>query len=381
MDCSTLPPLAANPDEKTSNLQTYLPHRNTDTGQPVALGNGTDPWTPSVPLGANGQTYRQNLGGQVDSAGKNVKNSKFPPSLAIDLAENIKGMYRLLDLIGEPGSNGRVEKVIIAQDSLKRFVNGICSGSYASVTKVDFKALDKFVIKPLGVYGSKVEIVRLLRSLNAVNEDIARLLLAPTELGDSRPALSSGLYVLAAGQVDPIQECHYVIYWPEDSTWNDSATASVCRNRIMFMRYLTKMCDQVIALLSAEHSASIFWGDADGDAKSVDLDTVGDDRLFLYEVAKRNEQEVNIESRPGFKMNSRHISRYAIPATWGRALDPSSFVPTLFHGETAQGFWTVTYVPQAIRSCTYDRYTFTTLSLRQLLRFTVLLLDMMPTIS
>jgi hypothetical protein len=245
----------------------------------------------------------------------------------------------------------------------------------------------------------------------------ARLLLAPTELGDSRPALSSGLYVLAAGQVDPIQECHYVIYWPEDSTWNDSATASVCRNRIMFMRwviaidhvfsacfmptsrYLTKMCDQVIALLSAEHSASIFWGDADGDAKSVDLDTVGDDRLFLYEVAKRNEQEVNIESRPGFKvnlssikrksttstdllkMNSRHISRYAIPANWGRALDPSSFVPTLFHGETAQGFWTVTYVPQAIRSCTYDRYTFTTLSLRQLLRFTVLLLDMMLTIS
>ena len=109
------------------------------------------------------------------------------------------------------------------------------------------------MIKPLGVYGSKVEIIRLLRSLNAVNEDMcvnyplfqvvlndqtirARLLLTPTELGSSRPSLSSGLYVLAAGQVDPTQERHYVIYWPEDSTWNDSSPASVCRNRVTFMR-------------------------------------------------------------------------------------------------------------------------------------------------
>jgi hypothetical protein len=65
-----------------------------------------------------------------------------------------------------------VDKVIIAQDSLKRFVNTICPGSYVSITKVDFKALDKYIIKPLGIYGSKFEIVRLLRSLNAVNDDM-----------------------------------------------------------------------------------------------------------------------------------------------------------------------------------------------------------------
>jgi hypothetical protein len=65
-----------------------------------------------------------------------------------------------------------VDKVIIAHDSLKRFINAKCAGSYASITKVDFEVLDQFMIKPLGVYGSKVEIVRLLRSLNAVNEDM-----------------------------------------------------------------------------------------------------------------------------------------------------------------------------------------------------------------
>ena len=141
------------------------------------------------------------------------------------------------------------------------------------------------------------------------------------------------------------------------------------------------MCDQVVVLLSAEHSASIVWGDEDSDAESVDLDTGDDDRLFLYEVAQRNEQEETAVSRPGFqvilsfvrrksisdlsKMNSFHISHYAIPTNC--VLTPSSFVPGLFHGETAQGFWTVTYVPQVTRSRIYDHSTFTKLSLKQLL--------------
>lgn len=108
----------------------------------------------------------------------------------MDLAENIKGMYRLLDLVSEPGSNGYgselsevhcyyefnlcfvVDKVIIAHDSLERFINAKCTGSYTSITKVNFEALDQFMIKPLGVYGSKVEIVRLFQSLNLVDEDV-----------------------------------------------------------------------------------------------------------------------------------------------------------------------------------------------------------------
>ena len=142
------------------------------------------------------------------------------------------------------------------------------------------------------------------------------------------------------------------------------------------------MCDQVVALLSAEHSASIVWDDEDGDTESVELDTGNDDRLFTYEVAKRNEQEVSIVSCPGFqvttssvnarstadltKMNSRHILHYVIPANCDCALDPASFVPGLFHGETVQGFWTVTYVPP-IPSRTYYRRNFTKLSLKQLL--------------
>jgi hypothetical protein len=326
-------------------------------------GENKIPGPPSPPLpldsaGSNGQSTRQYFDGQMDPSGKkqNKTPDPLPLTLPMDLAEKINGMFRLLDLINESGSNGCgnepfpdsllassikisvivVDKVIIAQDSLKRFINTICPESYASLTKVNFKALDRFMIKPLGIYGSKVEIVRFLRSLNAVNEDMcvdfpffcqvvdqtfsARLLLAPTESGGSKPALLSGLYVLVAGQVDPTRERHYVIYWPEDSTWDGSAASSVSRNRVTFMRwvaadnriflaffmpvcrYLTKMCDQVIALLSPEHTASIVWGDEDSDTESMDVDTGDDDRLFTYEVAKWNEQEESAVSRPGFQV-------------------------------------------------------------------------------
>ena len=64
-----------------------------------------------------------------------------------------------------------VDKVIISQDSLQQFINAVSPGAYTSITKVDFKTLDQFMIKPLGVYGSKDEIVRLLRSIDAVDEN------------------------------------------------------------------------------------------------------------------------------------------------------------------------------------------------------------------
>jgi hypothetical protein len=147
----------------------------------------------------------------------------------------------------------------------------------------------------------------------------ASLLLSPTEVGGSRPALSSGLYIVAAELAGFSEERHYVIYWPEDSTWDDSAASSVSRNRVTFMRrataespilflilhsqnrYLTKICDQVVALLSSEHSASIIW-DEDNDTESMDLDLGDSDRLFTFEVAKTNEREEDAVSRPGFEV-------------------------------------------------------------------------------
>lgn len=65
-----------------------------------------------------------------------------------------------------------MDKIIIAQDSLRAFINTVCPGAYVSMTKVNFSALDRIIVKPVGVYGSKQEIVRLLLSLGVVEDHV-----------------------------------------------------------------------------------------------------------------------------------------------------------------------------------------------------------------
>jgi len=89
----------------------------------------------------------------------------------------VKGMYPLLDLVTEQGGSGLVDKIIIAQESLQEFINAISPGAYSSITKVNFKLLDNFVLKPFGIYGSKEEIARFLREINAVDDNTAQKLL------------------------------------------------------------------------------------------------------------------------------------------------------------------------------------------------------------
>ncbi|KAI9455179.1 hypothetical protein BJY52DRAFT_1224795, partial [Lactarius psammicola] len=273
----------------------------------------------------SGSDVKQDLG-MLGASQIQDKDDDDLASIPVDLADEVEGMYRLMDLISESGSNGC--------DPLRRFINAISPGAYASITEVDFKILDQLSIKPLGIYGCKDEIVRLLLSIGAVDKKLAHLLLAPSDVGDSQRTLSSGLYIVTASTAGPTDERHYIIYWPEDSTWEDSAASSVCRNRVTFMRYLTKMCDQVVALMSADHSASIVWNDEDRDSVSVDMDSGDSERLFTFEVAKTNEQEESAVSRPGFQMNSRVIVPNETPLDC--QVDPSLFVPRLLPGETVQ---------------------------------------------
>ena len=70
-----------------------------------------------------------------------------------------------------------VDKIIITQNSLEAFINSVCPGAYVSMTKVNFKALDNYVIKPVGVYGSKEELVRFLLQLAAIDETMYVILL------------------------------------------------------------------------------------------------------------------------------------------------------------------------------------------------------------
>ncbi|KAF9231331.1 hypothetical protein BU15DRAFT_68421 [Melanogaster broomeanus] len=210
----------------------------------------------------------------------------------LDLAYSIKGMYRILDLITERGGGGLVDKIIISQDSVKAFINTVSPGAYVSVTKVDFKALDNYIIKPVGVYGSKEEIVRFLSELGVVDGAIATQLLVDTDTpGPTKPTLRSGLYIISNIEQAGNTRQTFLLYWPEEGTWDDSAASSVRRNP-----YLMKMCDQVVALISSEHAQTIIWNEDDRDR---DRDVVGVDqresaRMFTFEVAQTNEQEESV---------------------------------------------------------------------------------------
>ncbi|KAH9166548.1 hypothetical protein EDB89DRAFT_2232826 [Lactarius sanguifluus] len=363
-----------------SNLfSEYLPPADTVS---LGIAVATDSWKThdsnprSAPLGGD---VEQDFGLQDtfhtrDGDQNYAKNNDNPVPILVDLVDEVKGMYRLLDLISESGSDGYVDKVIVAQDSLQHFIDAISPGAYAPITRIDFKTLDRLAIKPLGIYGCKDEIVRLLQSLGAVDTNLARLLLAPSDVGGSQRSLSSGLYILRASAVrSTADERHYVIYWPEDSTWNDSASSSVRCNRVTFMRYLTKICDQVIALLSPDYSASIVWGDEDSDTEPVDIDISGSGRVFKFGVAKTYEQEENAVLRPGFQINSRIIMPYEVPPDC--QVDPSIFVPRLLPGETAQALLTAVYVPHQVITETMSQRPYTQEALSQLLKSDALVLS------
>ena len=64
-------------------------------------------------------------------------------------------------------------------------------------------------------------------------------------------------------------------------------------------RYLTKITDQVIALISEEHASSIIWKE-DSEDYVMDVDETEVDRLFTFEVSKTNEKEENVSSSAGF---------------------------------------------------------------------------------
>jgi hypothetical protein len=150
---------------------------------------------------------------------------------------------------------------------------------------------------------------------------------------------------------------------------------------MLCIRSLTKICDQIVSLLSPEHSTTIVWNDEESDAESADVSTCEFDRVYSFEVAETNEQEENAVSYPGFqvpflpvlrkaasdlvsKMDSHHIHH---EAPLGYQGDPTALAPRLLRGETMQGFLTVSYVPPQTYSEIYNEHTFNRISLEELL--------------
>ena len=69
-------------------------------------------------------------------------------------------------------STPAVDKIVVAQESLQAFINALSPGAYSSITRVNFKVLDDLSLKPIGVYGSREEIVKFFREMGAVDVEM-----------------------------------------------------------------------------------------------------------------------------------------------------------------------------------------------------------------
>ncbi|QRW13380.1 E3 ubiquitin-protein ligase TRIP12 [Ceratobasidium sp. AG-Ba] len=241
-----------------------------------------------------------------------------------DIFKRIPNLFRLLDLIDEHGSGGIVEKIVIDQNSLHRLLNIVQPGSYDSVSKINFKSLDRLSIKATGLYGVRPEIVKYLRQAGCLDDDAATFLSnqisSSNSANHSATGLRSGLYLVL--RPDPNFESNrskqaFIVYWPEESTWDDqAASSSVRRNRVTFMRYLSKLAEQIVALVSPEQANKFVW-DTGARNKDLPADQANDDddesRLFSFEVSKSLEQEEDAISHPGFSIpvEPKHLPKNA----------------------------------------------------------------------
>ncbi|CAE6410025.1 unnamed protein product [Rhizoctonia solani] len=283
--------------------------------KPQSIGQPPEKLTDLSETNTPNPTILPELGIQDDVPWFDAQSAIDSDETQNDVLCEIPSMHRLLDLVYETGSAGQgglVEKIIIDQNSLGALLNRVLPGSYRSISSIDFKSLDAITIKPKGVYGSRSEIARFLMSIQVINDSMAQLL---TQSGDestsNSPNLRSGLYaVFPPDQLGSVGEGAsqdvFIVYWPEDTTWSDEATQAIQRNRVIFMRYLTQLSDQIVCLVSVKEAELFVWdsGTRNPEAPVVDSEEEEDDdaRMFTFEVKKSEDQEENVTASEGFKV-------------------------------------------------------------------------------
>ncbi|KZT34134.1 hypothetical protein SISSUDRAFT_314112 [Sistotremastrum suecicum HHB10207 ss-3] len=332
-------------------------------------------------------------------------SANFKSSTALDLADYING-FQILQLTNENTSSGLgevaftndcvslrahpkypVNKIIIAERHLGRFINSISPGTYTSLTNVNLRVLDQFKIKPVGVYGTRKELVQFLLRIGGVSEDVAEHILMPrtSDHAVDVPILHSGLYLFSSSassppndDEEPANNQHFLVYWPEDTTWSDSAEPHVVKNRTTFMRYLTKLCDQLLVFIdddsvdkliseSSHDKSDSDTNEDSGTERSSDGEERDDEaksRMFEFNVAKMDDQKESVTPYPGFKVSLAHYGLFIPTITWNQfahheitqdtkgTMPDGTQVPQprLITSETHQGYIIPHYVAETRRT-------------------------------
>ncbi|CAG8803022.1 8654_t:CDS:2, partial [Racocetra persica] len=148
-----------------------------------------------------------------------------------DLCESIPGLYRLLDLCKDKGSNGLVDKILISEQHLKKLCNEMISSSFKSISKIQFERLNSCLVRLIGCYGRNDLIAKLLLNKGVINHAIYEQLLKPYNINDikSLPTLRPGIYLQrlpsSSEDINSNPNQFLVIHWSENGCYEDSASS------------------------------------------------------------------------------------------------------------------------------------------------------------
>ncbi|PVF98805.1 hypothetical protein CPB86DRAFT_757922 [Serendipita vermifera] len=238
----------------------------------IEISAPTDVHSPAIQPEAPYDDYSPRVAGGTVSGYRPIK----------DILDELPTWYRLITLIND-GS----DKALIHHPSIRRLANDFQSGSYVSMTEIDFKKLDNSQIRPVGIYGSRAKILDFMEELGSVDSESAQ------NLRTGHRTLDPGLYLITS--TEPL--C-YILFWPEVDTWEARDISDSGKNRVTFMRYLTKLCDQIVCALTDEDVEKIVSSNQAGDANGALLNK-SSQRLFGREIKRTKEKQEAVLMSPG----------------------------------------------------------------------------------
>ncbi|CAB5383350.1 unnamed protein product [Rhizophagus irregularis] len=241
----------------------------------------------------SGQVSNDSNGVQEDTNDLTTSSQANYNEGSSDLANRINGLYRLLDLCYDDGSSGIVDKIIISKEYLGKLCNDMVPSSFKSISEINYSKLNSIPFRLIGYYGNRILIAKLLLNKNIIDQQLYELL--TVSINDTnKPSLLPGIYFLKVNS-----NFGLIIHWPEIGCYENDLDASsqIKRNMINLHRYLTKLTDHQICLMSDE------------DLKDLNLENSGtnvdkiDDSDDEYEVEKSQEEKEDFNIDNGFKVN------------------------------------------------------------------------------
>ncbi|CAG8491773.1 7035_t:CDS:10 [Funneliformis caledonium] len=247
-----------------------------------------------------------------------------------DLAEFIPGLYRLLDLCKDDGSNGLVDKIIISKEGLKNLCNDYVKNSFKSISDIDYNQLNSCTMRLIGFYGNHVLIAKLLLNKDIIDQKLYEMLIHSSQQAsniqesDNKLSLRPGIYFLKMNL-----DLGLVIHWSEYGCYDDNASSQRKKNMINLHRYVTKLTDYQICLMSDQDLNSFDW-EKDNDDEVLNYDNK---MCVEFEVKKSQEEQEDFKVFNGFNISLPKIIKSEIEKSYNDELYPKGTAIINFNKE------------------------------------------------